>query len=154
MLKYASFNTTLEWHILEPQIISITTTFKLLKMLEGGRNNSLSTLDMKKTRNNKLGLEQQRFRLDMGSRLFLISQKQGKWGTRETALWDWSLSHYSSLWQAFTFLRNTIGGDEPALRDARHKISLLLQFYCSRSSHQNVYLKLLGCTKLWNYSLI
>lgn len=37
-------------------------------MLEGGRNNSLSMLDTGKTRNNKLGLGQQRFRLDIGAR--------------------------------------------------------------------------------------
>jgi len=57
MLKYVRFNTILERHILEVQIISITTTFKLRKMLEGGRNNSLSTLDTEETRNNRFGLE-------------------------------------------------------------------------------------------------
>lgn len=65
---YASFNMGLEWHILEPQIISTTATFKLLKMLEGICCNSLPMLDTEKTRNNRLGLEQQRFRFDMGAR--------------------------------------------------------------------------------------
>lgn len=63
-LKYASFNTTLEQHILEPQIMCISATFKLLKRWN---NNSLSTLDIAKTRNNRPGLEKQRFRLVIGA---------------------------------------------------------------------------------------
>lgn len=147
MLKYAHFNTALEWHILEPQIISITTNFKLLKMLEGGRNNSLSTLDAEKTRNNRLGLEQQRFRLDMGARYIFNFPEARKMRHQKDCFV--SLKPLTlQLPLTFTFFRNTIGGDEPAPGDTRHKMSLLLQFYCSQSFPQKVDLKLLGCTNV------